>query len=61
MDDKAKSVTTLKKGDKIKENRQGARTETVLSQTENVVETYEGNRYHITKIVRAGSGAADHM
>jgi hypothetical protein len=46
--------TTLNKGDTIRENRSGAAVETVLSCIGNVVETYQGDRYHITKIVRCG-------
>lgn len=42
----------LKRYDHIKENRQGAKIETVLSVVGNVVETYEGNTYHHTKIIK---------
>ena len=45
--------TVFKKGDKIKENRSGAEVETVVSQTENMILTNKGNRYHVTKVVRA--------
>lgn len=45
--------TKLQRGEKIKLNRYLARTETVLSHWDNIVETYEGNTYHITKIVKA--------
>jgi hypothetical protein len=52
--------STLNKGDAIRENRSGAAVETVLRQTGNIVETYQGNTYHITKIVRAvAQGAPD--
>ena len=44
---------TFNRGDKIRLNRQLAETETVMCQTENVVETYEGHTYHVTKIVTA--------
>jgi hypothetical protein len=40
-------------GTKIRLNRLNAETETVLCAYGNMVETYEGNLYHITKIVKA--------
>ena len=43
---------TYNRSDKIRLNRQLAETETVMCQTENVVETYEGYAYLVTKIVR---------
>ena len=43
----------MNKGDMIRENRQSAQAEMVMRVTENMVTTYSGNTYHITKIVRA--------
>jgi hypothetical protein len=44
-------MTTFDRHDTIRLNRLGAETETVLDATEAFVETYEGNRYHPTKVV----------
>lgn len=44
-------MTTFDSHDTIRLNRLGAETETVLDACEAYVETYEGNRYHPTKVV----------
>jgi hypothetical protein len=44
-------IEQYKKGDKVRANRQGAKTEEVLAQTGPMVTTY-GNVYHHSKIVR---------
>ena len=44
------------RGDAVRENRQGARTERVLSHVGNNVETYSGNRYHATKVAPVADG-----
>lgn len=46
-------MTTYKRNDKIRENRQGSRVLTVMTQIENVIETYEGITIHVTKAVAA--------
>jgi hypothetical protein len=50
---------TYNRGDKIRLNRQLAETETVMCQTENVVETYEGHTYHVTKVVALDPSVRD--
>ena len=45
--------TLLKRGDVVRENRQGSKPEKVIRQRENMVLTESGNEYHTTKIVRA--------
>ena len=43
----------MTKGDMIRENRIGATVEEVMTVRGNIIETYSGNTYHITKVVRA--------
>ena len=46
----------LKPGDVIRENRQLAPEEIVLSVNGNMVTTYAGHMYHVTKIVLVREG-----
>lgn len=51
--------TTLREGEKIRLNRQGAQIETVVSQRGNMVTTNKGNSYHVTKVVAADARDAE--
>jgi hypothetical protein len=43
----------ISNGSKIRLNVAGAKTETVMDITENMVKTFEGGYYHISKIALA--------
>jgi hypothetical protein len=54
-------LNDLKRGDWIKANRQGAVAEQVLAVYGTSVVTYAGERYHVTKIVRAAAPSNEHV
>jgi hypothetical protein len=49
----------VKCGDRIRLNRMDAPIETVLSYNEPMVSTYDGNSYHIAKIVMVDADERD--